>query len=161
MMPWETCNFWARANASIGQKAALLFQMDQEGLNHPCLSDLLNAKALFQLLSLGPGRTPYSHASLLPYTAPVPRKPVPGWAQGHPRRSPGRQHPSECHLGADSLQHNQRFCSSKTPRILQVQTCTFDPQAPKARGKTPKKGRNSCQSFPHGPWGVFGRTTIA
>ena len=67
--------------------------MDQEGLRHPCLSDLLNAKALFQLLSLGPGRTPYSHASLLPYTAPVPRKPVRGWAQGYPRRSPGRQHP--------------------------------------------------------------------
>ena len=136
--------------------------MDQDGLYHPCLSDLLNANTLFQLLSLGPGRAPYSHASLLPYTAPVPRKQVPVWAQGHPRRSPGRQHPSECHLGADPLQHNQRFCSSKTSRILlQGQTCTFDPQAPKARGKTPKKRRNSSQNFQHGPRGIFGRTTIA
>ena len=140
----------------------LLSQMDQEGLNHPCLSDLLNAKALFHVLSLGPGRTPYSHASLLPYTAPVLRKPVASWAQGHPRRSPGRQHPSECHLGVDPLQHNQRFCSSKTTRILlQVQTCNFAPQAPKASGKTPKKRRNSCQNFQHGPWGVFGRSATA
>ena len=40
------------------------------------------------MLSLGPGRTPYSHASLLAYTAHVPRKPVSIWAQVHPRSIP-------------------------------------------------------------------------
>ena len=67
-------------------------------MNHQGHSDFLDVKTLFQLLSLGPGRTPYSHASLLAYTAHVPRKPVLGWVHGHPRRSPGMQLPSECHL---------------------------------------------------------------
>ena len=66
--------------------------------NRPDFTDLLNAKTPFQLLSLGPGRFSYNQVCLLAYTAEVPMKPVPGWAQRHPRQSPGRQSPSEYHL---------------------------------------------------------------
>lgn len=89
------------AHASLGRKAAFLSQRHQDGLNHQGLSDLLDVKTLFQLLSLGPGRTPYSHTSLLAYTAHMPRKPASIWAQEHPRRSPGTQLPSEHHLVSD------------------------------------------------------------
>ena len=97
MLPWATDPVWAHSSCLPGQKAALLPPMHQEALYHPGLTDLLNAKTLFQLLSVGPARIPYSQASLLAYTAHMPRKPVPAWAQGHPRWSPGRQGASECH----------------------------------------------------------------
>ena len=145
----------------LDRKQLYYLKWTKGGLNHPCLSDLLNAKALFQLLSLGPGRTPYSHTFLLPYTAPVPRKPVPGWAQGHPRWSPGRQHPSECHLGADpydTIRDSAPGNYQNPPSDAHMHLCPSDPQS---QGKTPKKRRNTCQNFQHRPWGIFGRTTIA
>lgn len=164
MLPWAPGPVWAHSSCLPGQKAALLPQRHQEALYHPGLTALLNAKTLFQLLSLGPARIPDSQASLLAYTAHMPRKPVPAWARGHPRRSPGRQGASECHLvqmpydrirdSAPATLPETSVWGRRTPEPL----C---PPPPTPGGKTPEEGRNSRQDLEHDPWGVFGRAANA
>ena len=155
------------AHASLGRKAAFLSQRHQDGLNHQGHSDLLDVKTLFQLLSLGPGRTPYSHTSLLAYTAHMPRKPASIWAQEHPRRSPGMQLPSEHHLVSGPLWQNRRFCFSETARILSDADAHFCPSGPQSQWQDPRGKKNftsglsaptmaylwqDCYCLDPGPW---------
>ena len=138
-MPWKPCPSRTTANASLGKKAAFLSQVHQEGLNHPSHSDLLNAEALIQLLSLGPGRTPYRHASLLAYTTHVPRKPVPSWARGHPKWSPGRQLPSECHLVQIPYDKIRDFAPARLPESSLRCRHTLLPLRPPKTGARPQR----------------------
>ena len=122
---------------------------------------MLNANAFFQLVSLSPGRTPYSQASLLIYTAHVPRKPVLGWAHRHPRWSPGIQLPSECHL-VQTAYNKIRDCNpERLPKSSPRYRHTPLPSGPQSQGKDPEERGNLCQGFQHEPWGIFGRTAIA
>ena len=127
------------AQASLGQIAAFLSQKQQEGLIPPTLTDLLNVNTLFQLVSLGPGRTPYSQASLLTYRAHVPRKPVLSWAQGYRKWSPRTQLPSEFQMVQIPYENIRQPAPARLLESSQVQTHTFAPQAPKATGKAQMK----------------------
>ena len=112
MLPWAPGPVWAHSSCLPGQKAALLPQRHQEALYHPGLTALLNAKTLFQLLSLGPARIPDSQASLLAYTAHMPRKPVPAWARRQlwhpppPTPTAGGKTPEEGRNSRQDLEHD-------------------------------------------------------
>ena len=118
--------------------------MHQEVLKHPGLTDLLNSKILFQLLSLGPGRTPYSQACLPAYPAHMPRKSVPGWAQGHSRRSPGRQCP-QCHLVQIPYDNIRDSAPVRLQESSLTCRCTTLPLWTHSQGKDPR-GRKKYTS---------------
>ena len=140
MMTWETCPYWAHSSSLPWADSSFLSQKQQGGLLPPALTDLLNANSLFQRVSLGPSRTPYSQASLLTYRAPVPRKPVLSWAQGYRRRSPRTQLLSEFQMVQIPYQNIRQPAAARLlESSLKCRHKTFAPQAPKAMGKAQMK----------------------
>ena len=76
---------------------------------------------------------------MLAYTAEVPMKPVPGWAQRHPRQSPGRQGPTECHLVQipyDKIRESAPERESHNP--LSDADAHLYPSRPQSQGHDPR-----------------------